>query len=147
MEHHSKKWYFIKQRITQILNLSVSKCSLESFYNRSQIYDVNSLPLWRCRPGKATILHLLSKNEGPRDIGHSMTMKLDPRKFNFYNQWFWFYRWFIVIFYYKTRQGFITKCVRFIITKYNSFINICDSYYTMRQPLNEPRLEVVRVHI
>ena len=74
---------FIKQRITQILNLSVLKCSLESFYNRGQIYSVNSLPLWRYRPEKATLLHLLSKNEGPRDIGHSMTMKLDSRKVNF----------------------------------------------------------------
>ena len=37
------------------------------------------------------------------------------------------------LFYYKTRQKFITKCVRFFITKCNSFITKCDVYYKLRQ--------------
>ena len=35
--------------------------------------------------------------------------------------------------YYKMRQKFITKCVRFFITKCDNFITICDSYYKLRQ--------------
>ena len=31
------------------------------------------------------------------------------------------------------RQKFITKCVKFFITKCDSFIRNCDSYYKMRR--------------
>ena len=51
-----------------------------------------------------------------------------------------------LLFHYKMRQKFITKCIRFFITKYDSittkydsittkctdFITNCDSYYKMR---------------
>ena len=33
------------------------------------------------------------------------------------------------------RQKFITKCVRFFITKCDDFITKCDSYYKMRRLL------------
>ena len=33
--------------------------------------------------------------------------------------------------YYKLRQKFVTKCVRFFVTKCDSFITICNSYYKM----------------
>ena len=57
------------------------------------------------------------------------------------------------LFYYKMRQNFITKCVRFIITKCDS--SKCDSYckmrrfyYKMRQSLqNATLLEIATVHI
>ena len=39
------------------------------------------------------------------------------------------------LFYYNMRQKFITKCVRFFITKCNSFITKCDSYYKTRRLL------------
>ena len=37
------------------------------------------------------------------------------------------------LFYYKLRQKFITKCVRFFITKCDSFTTKCDRYYQLRQ--------------
>ena len=37
------------------------------------------------------------------------------------------------LFYYKMRQKFITKCVRFYITKCDSFNIKCDSYYKLRR--------------
>ena len=39
------------------------------------------------------------------------------------------------------RQKFITKCVRFFITKCDSFITKCDSYYKMQR-----LLQIAAVH-
>ena len=36
-------------------------------------------------------------------------------------------------YYYKMRQKFITKCVKFFITKCDSFITKCDSYNKLAQ--------------
>ena len=82
-------------------------------------------------------LNAPSNGEGLRDIQRSMSMVLDTR----------LYIWLIVsltkcdrycyqmrqLFYYKMWPKFITKCVRFFITKCNSFITKCDSYYKLRQ--------------
>ena len=37
------------------------------------------------------------------------------------------------LFYYTIQHKFITKCVRFFITKCDSFVTKCDSYYKLRQ--------------
>ena len=74
-------------------------------------------------------LNAPSNGEGLRDIQRSMSMVLDTR----------LYIWLIVSltkcdrYCYKMWQKFITKCVRFFITKCNSFITKCDSYYKLRQ--------------
>ena len=47
--------------------------------------------------------------------------------------------WFILTLYYKMRQKFITKCVKFFVTKHDdfirnaTFITKCDVYYKLRQ--------------
>ena len=56
---------------------------------------------------------------GLSDIQRSMNMLLDTR----------FHIWLIMTLYYKIRQKFITKCVRFFITK-------CDSCYKMQRLLD-----------
>ena len=60
---------------------------------------------------------------GLRNIQRTMSMLLDTR----------FHIWLIMTLYYKMRQKFITKCVRFFITKCDSFVTKCDSYYKLRQ--------------
>ena len=80
---------------------------------------------------------------------YNMKMILDTRESNFWSQWWlqchiWLLWHFITtcdgcyykmweLFYYKTRQKFIRKCIRFFITKCDGFITYCDSYYKMRQ--------------
>ena len=39
---------------------------------------------WSFYPGRAAEVHLLSKDEGPRDIWHNMNMEVNTRKFNFF---------------------------------------------------------------
>ena len=52
-----------------------------------------------------TVIHPLSRKEGLRKIGYSMTMVLDTKKTIFRSQeWLWFHIWFIMTFYYKMRQ-------------------------------------------
>ena len=59
---------------------------LQSFFSRDQISSENSKPFWSFCLGKVTEVHLPYKDGGARGIGHSMTMTLDTRKFNFENQ-------------------------------------------------------------
>ena len=47
------------------------------------------------------------------------------------------------LFYYKMRQKFIAKCVRFFITKCDSFISKCGSYYKLRRFL---QIDTVHSH-
>ena len=61
-----------------------------------------------------------------------------------------------LLFHYKMRQKFITKCIRFFITKYDSittkydsittkctdFITNCDSYYKMRRLLRNASIKL-----
>ena len=61
-----------------------------------------------------------------------------------------------LLFHYKMRQKFITKCIRFFITKYESittkydsittkctdFITNCDSYYKMRRLLRNASIKL-----
>ena len=100
MEHYTGlKWIKRDYSLSQILNLSLSKCFWGSFVNRTQNSSENSKPFWRLR------------FEGWRDIQHSVSMVLDMR----------FYIWFIMtecdkyykmqqLFYYKMLQKFITSC-------------------------------------
>ena len=61
-----------------------------------------------------------------------------------------------LLFHYKMRQKFITKCIRFFITRYDSittkydsittkctdFITNCDSYYKMRRLLRNASIKL-----
>ena len=67
----------------QILNLSLPKGSLKNFFIRCQISSQNSSH-WSFYLGRAAEVHLLSKDEGPRDIWHNMNMEVNTRKFNFF---------------------------------------------------------------
>ena len=67
----------------QILNLSLPKGSLKNFFIRCQISSQNSSH-WSFYLGRAAEVHLLSKDEGPRDIWHDMNMEVNTRKFNFF---------------------------------------------------------------
>ena len=73
---------FVKSQVLLVLNLSVSKYFQESLVNRAQIQKKNSTLFRSFCPGKATEIHAHSKDEGPRDIGHKISMVLDTKKSN-----------------------------------------------------------------
>ena len=110
--------------LPQISILCLLKCFEVSFVNRTQNLSKNSKPFWRIRFGRGSVVRPPSNGDGIRDIQHSMSM-VDTR----------LHVWFIMTVYYKMRQKFITKCVRFFDTKCDSFITKCDSYYKMRRLL------------
>ena len=102
----------------QILNLSLSKCSVEIFFIWGRISSKHFGPFWNYYLGRATEVHLPFKDEGPRDIRHDMSMVQDTRKSNFMSvQWFRFHIWFIIILYYKMQQILLKKCSSIFITK------------------------------
>ena len=43
--------------------------------------------------------------------------------------------------YYKLPQTFVTKCVRFFVTKCDGFITKCDVYYKLRQYSSDEKEE------
>ena len=121
---------------------------LRKFY-RVRISSKNPKPFFKsfCL-GRATEIHPPSTDEGLRDIGNNMKIVLDVRKSNFESQqWLRFHTWFIITLYYKIwqilqnakavslqmLQKFLTECVRFCITKCDSFITKCDFYYKRRR--------------
>ena len=55
---------------------------LRELFNRGQISSVSSKQFRGFRIERATEVHLPSKDEEPREIGHSMSMLLDTRKSN-----------------------------------------------------------------
>ena len=65
-----------------------------------------------------------------RDIQHSMSIVL-VTKFIFDSLWHYCKIRQLVV--YKMRQTIVTKCVRFFITNYHSFVTKCNSYYKMQQ--------------
>ena len=87
--------------------------------------------LRRVRFGREAVTHPPSKKEGLRNIGHSMSLVLDTKKFNFGNQQYLrFHIWFTVTLYYKMRRTLLQNTS--IITKYLDFIAKCYSYYRIR---------------
>ena len=88
------------------------------------------------RSGRVTKIHpslylSLSKDEGLKNIGHSMSIiNLVFGVSSITVSYFIRFDSFL-----QNATDVITKCVRFFITKCNSFITKCDSYYKMRRLL------------
>ena len=69
----ARKRNFVKSKIPQILNLTVSNCLYKSFINTTQISSNNFNLLWSfCTGGQKYTL--FSKDEELRDILHSIRM-------------------------------------------------------------------------
>ena len=88
---------------------------------------------------KAALNITLSKNEGLRDIGNSMSMVLDSKKDVFRNQQS--VHWFIMAVitkgdknYFKICQDFYYK-IHCFFTKCGSYLKVCQFYYKLRQSL------------
>ena len=104
--------------LTQILQLSLTKCSKEILLTRPKA----KIP----SPSGGSP----SNDKRLRNIRHSTSMALYTR----------FYIWLIItkfdrycykmwqLFYYRMWQKFITKCAWFFITRCDGFITKCDSY-------------------
>ena len=75
-----------KSKYYQTTNNSDFKLDCDKKFSRSQISGKISKPFWSFCLERAKEVHLLSKDEEPRNIGYSMTMRLDTRKSNFENQ-------------------------------------------------------------
>ena len=79
----------------------------------------------------------LSKDEGLKNIGHSMSIRSLIFGVNSVTVSYLIRYDSLLqnakLFYYEMRQKFITKCVKFFITKCHSFITKCNSYYKMRR--------------
>ena len=114
-----RKRNFSKPQILLILNLSVSKYFQEYIVTKSQISNKNSEPFQSFHLERRIEIYRPSKDEG-----------INTRKSSFSVVVVFLY---LVrqLFYYKKRQKFITECVNFLITKFDSFTRTWDSYYKM----------------
>ena len=106
-----------------------------------------SKPFWRFRLGRESVERPPSNGEGFRNITIARA-RYETREFIFDSLWH-----FILIcdrYYYKMRQKFITKCVRFlwqnatvllqnatVVTNCDDFITKFDVYYKLRQYIQE----------
>ena len=95
----------------QILSLGLPKYFSGSFVNRTPNSCKNSKPFWKLHFGRGSAVRSPVNDEGLKSIQNSMGMVLDTR----------FHISFIMTLYYRMRQKFITKCVKFFITKCNSY--------------------------
>ena len=112
----------------QILNLSLSKYSVEIFFIWGRISSKHFEPFWNYYLGRATEVHLPFKDEGPRDIRHDMSMVQDTRKSNL-----WAYSASDFIF--GSLLYFITKCNRYYLKNAAALLlrNATKAYYKMCQ--------------
>ena len=127
-----------------------------------QFSGENSKPLWSMRSGRVTIIlppsPPLSKDEGLRDFGHSMSTGNLIWRVNSVTISYLIHHNSLLqnatlllqmrqLFYYKMRQKFITKCVRFLLQNTtviricDDFITKCDCYYKMGR-----LLQIATVH-
>ena len=105
------KYYHTKDTLD--FKLEWAKIFLRELFNRGYISTVNSKQFRRFRLRRATKVHLPSKDEGPRDIGHSMSMLLDTRKSKFESQQcFFFHIWLTIILYSKKRQMLLQNAIK-----------------------------------
>ena len=102
------------------------KCFRRSFVS-AQVSSKYSNLSWKLCSGRTTAVHPPSTALGIAGAWYYIKENL-----------FWGVRYATGIstkcdslYYYKMRQKFIKKCVRFFITKYDHFMTKCDSYYKM----------------
>lgn len=132
--------------VLQIFNLIAWR-----FVNRSQNHKLQSCSgIW---DQGINIMSLPSKDKGLRDIGYSMSLLLDTRKYIFWSlQWCWFHIWWLwhVIticnryyhkmwhsYYYKKAAKSYYKIWQFFSTGSDSFVAKCNNCYKMCRFCNE----------
>ena len=132
-------------------NLSLPKCSLESFFNTGQISSKNSKTFWSFRLEKATEVDVFSRMNDQETLniilpwyqtqtqGNPIFRVNSGFGFIFGSLWYFITKYdrcylkMRQLFYYEMWQKFITKCVKLFITNCNSFITNCGSCYELRR--------------
>ena len=134
--------------LPQVLNLSLPKCFLGSFVNKTQNSSKTSKPFWRLRFGRGSVVRPPFNGEELRDRGF-----IFDSLWHFITKCNRYYYKIRQLLYYRMQQKFITKYVNFLLqnatlllqnatVKCDDFITKCDSYYKMRR-----LLQIAAVHL